>query len=241
MSVQQQHVFDEIPAYALGSLDPEEAEAVEKHLQKCEICQGELESYKEVVDQIGLAVPIIDPPAGLKTKILEKTAVNDQIQAKADVRKPSFFSRQFIPLRWGIAGLVLILLLLAGNLFLLSEVSNLRHLAAEPEFKMIALAAPNDIPEEANGLLVISPNGEYGTLVTEGLSPLPQGEVYQLWLIQDGQRESGGTFVVTDTGYGSLYVSSNKPLINYQAFGVTVEPEGGSPQPTGEKVLGGNL
>jgi anti-sigma-K factor RskA len=32
-----------------------------------------------------------------------------------------------------------------------------------------------------------------------------------------------------------------EPLLKFQAFGITVEPTGGSPGPTGEKVMGGEL
>jgi len=36
-------------------------------------------------------------------------------------------------------------------------------------------------------------------------------------------------------------VQANQPLDTYQSFGITIEPNGGSPAPTGKKVLGGNL
>jgi anti-sigma-K factor RskA len=62
-----------------------------------------------------------------------------------------------------------------------------------------------------------------------------------LWLIQDGQRTSGGVFSVSDEGYGSLWISSPEPLATYSAFGITIEPAGGSPGPTGDKVLGSPL
>ena len=60
-------------------------------------------------------------------------------------------------------------------------------------------------------------------------------------IIRDGQRASGGVFAVNDEGYGVLEVSSPDPLASYSAFGVTIEPEGGSPGPTGDKVLDGGL
>jgi anti-sigma-K factor RskA len=94
---------------------------------------------------------------------------------------------------------------------------------------------------EATGLLVISVDGEHGTLVVDGLASLEPSWQYQLWLIQDGQRTSGGVFSVSHEGYGSLWISSPQPLSSYSAFGVTIEPEGGSPGPTGDKVLGNTL
>jgi anti-sigma-K factor RskA len=37
-----------------------------------------------------------------------------------------------------------------------------------------------------------------------------------------------------------MWVYTTHPLVDYQQFGVTVEPLGGSPAPTGNKVLGGS-
>ena len=48
----EEHVYDLLPAYALNSLDEEEKIIVEAHLVDCETCQLELESYKQVVDDL---------------------------------------------------------------------------------------------------------------------------------------------------------------------------------------------
>ena len=75
-------------------------------------------------------------------------------------------------------------------------------------------------------------------MVVEGLPVLDEDHEYQLWLIRNGQRASGGVFSVDADGYGAMVVSSPEALSNYSAFGITVEPEGGSPGPTGDRVLG---
>ncbi len=94
---------------------------------------------------------------------------------------------------------------------------------------------------DAIGTLVISKDGDHGTLVVDGLPVLDGEHQYQVWLIRDGSRASGGVFSVDKFGYGALWISSPEPLKNYQAFGVTIEPTGGSPGPTGNKVLGGQF
>jgi hypothetical protein len=48
-------------------------------------------------------------------------------------------------------------------------------------------------------------------------------------------------FSVDAGGYGTTMVTSPLPLTSYVAFGVTVEPIGDSPGPTGQKVLGGTF
>jgi hypothetical protein len=48
-------------------------------------------------------------------------------------------------------------------------------------------------------------------------------------------------FSVTPQGYGCLLILSPLPLGSYQRLGITEEPAGGSPGPTGRRVLGGSL
>jgi anti-sigma-K factor RskA len=95
-----------------------------------------------------------------------------------------------------------------------------------------------DFKPGASGMLVMSRDSEYGVLIVDGLPELIESEQYQLWLIKDGERISGGVFSVNEEGYGSMLVASSAPLSKFNAFGITDEPKGGSPGPTGAKVLG---
>jgi anti-sigma-K factor RskA len=106
--------------------------------------------------------------------------------------------------------------------------------------RVITLTGTASVPG-ASGLIVASMDGLHGTLVVDNLPVLDKNHAYQLWLIKDGQRTSGGVFSVGPDGYGALWVTAPKPLLDYPNFGVTIEPAGGSPGPTGEKVLGGGL
>jgi anti-sigma-K factor RskA len=89
----------------------------------------------------------------------------------------------------------------------------------------------------ASARLVPSFDGRHGRLYVQGLPQLTSERQYQLWLIKDGARVNGGVFSVGPTGEGVLYVDAPVPLATYTGFGVTVEPAGGSPGPTGPRVL----
>ncbi len=54
-------------------------------------------------------------------------------------------------------------------------------------------------------------------------------------------RTDAGVFSVNEEGYGKLHIDLPKGLSAYTGFGITIEPAGGSPAPTGEKVLGLDL
>ena len=58
----------------------------------------------------------------------------------------------------------------------------------------------------------------------------------QLWAIADDQPASMGTFVPTDDGHVELVMEGTEP--EGVVYAVTIEPEGGSEQPTLPIVLG---
>ncbi len=51
----EEHIVDQIPAYALGILDEDETWEVTRHLASCQACQAELQDYQRVVDLLPLA------------------------------------------------------------------------------------------------------------------------------------------------------------------------------------------
>lgn len=238
--MQEGHVYDLLPGFALGCLDASEARQVSEHLASCEQCRAGLERYTWVVDELPLALEMSEPPADLKARIL--TRVRQPGQA---IQQPVSWWERFrqSALRsapaWGLASLALVLVLAVSNLLLWQRLGQVE--ATGPQvMRAVALAGTGTTPE-ASGRVVISRDGEYGVLVVDGLPQLDEANQYQLWLIQDGQRTNGGVFSVNRAGYGWLYIKSPDPLASYQAVGITIEPIGGSPGPTGEKVLGGDL
>ena len=44
----------DVAAYALGALDPAEAEAFRAHLRNCAVCRDELEAFEAVIDTLPL-------------------------------------------------------------------------------------------------------------------------------------------------------------------------------------------
>ncbi|MEA2207513.1 MAG: Anti-sigma-K factor rskA, partial [Blastocatellia bacterium] len=62
----------------------------------------------------------------------------------------------------------------------------------------------------------------------------PDERTYQLWLIKGEEPVSAGTFQVSD---GLVMFETAKSIDGYSAAAVTVEPEGGSPTPTGVQVV----
>jgi len=236
----EEHVFDLLPSYALDCLDEDETILVSEHLAVCVDCRAELSACQFTVDQLALAQPETVPPPELKTRLMERIQPAPSTdQARLSWRDAfAIFLRHTAP-AWGAAGLLLLLVLGVSNIWLWQRV-NQQEESQSDIMRTVALSGTEVIPD-ASGLIVISLDGEHGTLVVDGLPPLDESHQYQLWLIDDGQRQSGGVFSVDQEGYGALWVSSPKPLSDYSAVGITIEPAGGSPGPTGDRVLGGSL
>jgi anti-sigma-K factor RskA len=222
------HVDELLPALALGCLEPRERERVSRHLESCAGCRSRLAGYEELVASLALAAPRAEPPKRLRGRILRK----------ASQAAPRAWP---VPrLGWALATAALLALSLGFNLFLWRRVNRLEAAAAVLPGQVAVLAA-TEAAAGARGLLLFGSGENEATLVVEDLPPLASDRQYQLWLIREGQRTSGGVFSVTLEGYGCLLVLSPLPVDSYQALGITVEPAGGSPGPTGQRVLGGSL
>ena len=231
------HVTDSIPAYALDCLDPDEKEQVARHLAGCSTCQAEISAYQSLVGELSLAAPVSSPPRRLRQAILQKAASSPSEL----VSQPGFFSRigQFFRAAlpaWGLVSLVLVVVLAVTNVITYQQLQSRPNPSA---FHVVSMAS-TDPSQPATALLVISDAGKFGTLVTDNMKLLDSQQQYQLWLVKDGKRTSGGVFSVNSSGYGWLRIESQTNLLEFQSFGVTIEPKGGSPSPTGAKVLGGN-
>jgi anti-sigma-K factor RskA len=237
------HVNELLAAYALDCLDEAEEEEVARHLAQCAQCQSELRAYQEVAALLPFGAPLVEPPPDLKVRLMAR--VQDRSRPKLRTASSTGWIDRFLTWTraaapvWGTVSLVLVLLLGISNLLLWGQVHQLQTAQPSP-MQFVRMAGTTAAPA-ADGVIVISGDGEHGTLVVDNMPPLQQGQQYQLWLIDDGQRTNGGVFSVDQGGYGSLWVRAPKPLVGYPSFGVTIEPKGGSPGPTGQKVLGGGL
>ncbi|MCX6521522.1 MAG: anti-sigma factor, partial [Actinobacteria bacterium] len=67
-------------------------------------------------------------------------------------------------------------------------------------------------------------------LIADGLSAAPDGSAYELWLVADGVTTPMRVLQSADDGTLRAVVDIDEAP---EAWGVTIEPAGGSPAPTG--------
>jgi anti-sigma-K factor RskA len=239
--MRDEHVTDALPAYALGILAEDEQAAVARHVAYCPACQAELAAYQLVSADLATLLPEVEPPAALKQRLQQAIAAAPAPPAAAPPvplrARPAAGRSWRDALRdffggpiWRPVALALLLVVALG-LFLSPRQAD------APGIDAITLAGTENAPR-AYAVVVLGSHYDrtIGTLIVDNLEPLGSGEQYQLWLIDNGGRLDGGVFDVGDDGYGSLTIRAPADLDTY-AFGVTVEPAGGSPGPTGPRVL----
>jgi len=69
-------------------------------------------------------------------------------------------------------------------------------------------------------------------LVSADLPPAPEGKVYQLWFVTPDAKISAGLLKPDRTGHSFLKLDFPPGISNLAAAAITLEPEGGSAQPT---------
>lgn len=111
---------------------------------------------------------------------------------------------------------------------------------ASPQVFAVTVPGTEEQPE-ASAQLVVDPAANTAMLIVNGMPELPEGSVYQVLLIRGTEHETAETFRVDTQGEGVLLVHSTEPLQSFDAVGVSIEPEGGSVQRTGDIVLLGSL
>ena len=107
----------------------------------------------------------------------------------------------------------------------LVSASELRTVLASNDGSVVSLAGPGD----GTMRFVYSPSTGQGVLIGDGLEPVDPSETYQAWLIVDGVPQPAGLFSPTD---GEVVFPVEGDPGEAGAVAVTVEPSGGSPQPT---------
>lgn len=231
-------------AYALDALDPEEHEAVRRHLAECPSCAQEVLEFSETVVRLGLAVAVT-PTAALRTGVLERIAtVRQEPPATRAVRAPRGRRGLRRWSHWALAAC------LAGAVGLGGVAAWQHGLAEDARQETTRARQANDAVAEvlaapdarvstsrleggAVGTVVVSASLDRAVFAASGMAPPPAGKVYQLWYDDEGTMRSAG---LMDPGATAEATLLDGPVDRASGVGVTVEPAGGSPSPTSAPV-----
>jgi anti-sigma-K factor RskA len=226
---------DELAAYMLGSLEPEETVAFEAHLATCDHCQARERWLRVSVDVLPSSVEQIEPPPALRERLIET------VRREAGVPLGA-------PRREGAAGRIRRWLgslslqpatALAGVVLLLAAGIAGYAVGKDGGGSNTTTIAASGTPAAAagtTGSLVRS--GDVGVLRVSNL-PQRRGRVYEVWLVQDGKPRPSALFQVGSDGTGAAGIPGG--LDDSTQVMVTSEPAVGSTQPTTQPILSARI
>lgn len=225
-------------AYALNALTPSESVRFEDHLADCESCVQEVRGFTETSALLASATAQT-PPAELRERVLAEVARTRQL-APAPERLPEPRRRGW-PWTLGLVLAACVALILALGAVVLDQGRQVDELRSNEQQIAAVLAAPDAVSTSAEpmeGVSVTVVRSEaLGSLVfsAHGLDDLTE-EDYQLWLTRaDGSVYSAGVLSVDDAGFVLPVLA--EPDADTEGVAVTVEPAGGSEQPTSDPVM----
>jgi anti-sigma-K factor RskA len=219
--------------YALGSLEEAESRHVAEHLAACEACQAELAELEALTGLLALGTAGARPSENVRRRLIER-APRQQRAVRA--RQPAAPRHWTLRPIWAVASLVLIVALAISNALLWQRLMALGPQRGPLAMQAIALHNTGLTPG-AGGYVLISADGQNGSVVVDQLAQLNGEQAYQLWLMRAGQSTSGALFTVDETGYRGARIVAPDSLLTYSSVQITIEPAAGSPAPTGKLVL----
>lgn len=251
-------MLDNVAVYALGALPQREAAEVRAHLATCEECREEYRALRPAAGVIGGAAEAcpdaasastgsgIAPPGPLlKKRIMQQIRPNvAEMRAVRPIVWPAYAVAA--------ACLTVALVTLVFNSLLASDLHQVQSQLAQ--LKSHNDAVTRDLTRQRAAMAdMIAPDSQHfpvangsGEVVKHGnrlyiamsaLPPPPKGKVYQAWTLRAGatQMSPSVTFVPNGSGVAVVPVPVNGSSIAEVA--VSVEPDGGSKQPTSKPTF----
>ncbi|WP_262059506.1 anti-sigma factor [Streptomyces sp. STR69] len=228
-------------AYALHALSDEERDAFERHLADCEPCAQEAAELCATAARLGLAVSVT-PRREMREQVLRRitTVRQDSPGEPAPMRSGRARLRARLLSRWTLAACLAAAAALGGTTVWQhqrAEDALGRARRAEQGTAQISavLAAPDartrvaKLADGATGTVVVSHERDQAVFLAAGMAHPPTGKVYQLWFDDGGTMRSAG---LMDPGLSDQAVLLQGAVDGASGMGVTVEPAGGSKQPT---------
>ena len=228
-------------AYALDALSPEEAAEFRRHLDGCQACRDEVRELQRAAARMGGAQAATPPPE-LRARILAAAERTPQQPPVPVTRTTQADDRDLAPAedarrRWPawLAAAAAAVVIAGGGIIGLQAMND-----EEP-----ALSAAVSQVFEADDARTATVRTENGGKLTVGVSPsrnemavdtrdlpeLDDERVYQLWAVHGDEVVNVGVLDDSDEGAAMGMPEEDTTVA------VTVEPDGGSDQPTTAPIV----
>ncbi|WP_371673378.1 anti-sigma factor [Streptomyces sp. NBC_00289] len=228
-------------AYALHALADDERTAFERHLDGCPTCAEEVAGFTATAARLGLAAA--EPPrTAVRDDVLRRIVAvrQDSPRVRSTVRRGRGTGHARPLSRCALAACLAAAAVFGGTAaWQYERAEEARDLAGRAQRNAddlaAVLAAPDArtrtarLPGGARGTVVVSASRDAAVFVSSGMAEPPRGKVYQLWFDDRGTMRSAG---LMDPHLAGQTVLLGGPVDKATGMGITVEPAGGSGEPT---------
>jgi anti-sigma-K factor RskA len=216
--------------YALDALDNHERARFEAHLEQCVDCQAELSGFMATAVRLGESATHTPPPA-LRDRLLAEISVTPQQRPQVSSLSERR-GRRSLP-RLAMAAAFLVGAVGVGGFVVERDKANDEH---DQKIAISSVIGADDVTSAGQQMddggsvkLYASRSEDSAVIFAKDLPRPADGKVYQVWMIDDNGPTSQGTF---ETG-GEMIMDG---VAGADRVAVTVEPKGGSQQPTSVPV-----
>lgn len=232
-------------AYALDALDDGERAEFEAHMVGCSTCRDEVIELQGTAGLLGLAAAEA-PPGSLKARVMAEVDRTRQ-EAPATTTGSNVVA---LPRRGGarifqLAAAVLTIIAVAAGAWgvqnhqrsddINGKYAALRSVLAAPDAQ-VGSGTLSGSNLSGHATVVVSKSLGRAAFVTSDFSRAPSNRTYELWFINaTGKARPAGLVDVGSNGSATQLLRGS--VGDASVIGVTVEPSGGSAQPTSKPVL----
>lgn len=213
--------------YALNALDAWERERFETHLEQCDECRAELAGFLTTAARLGEAAHQ-GPPAELRDRLLAAVATTPQERPVVTALAQRGRLRRTLPRLAMAAAFLVGTVGVGGYVAERNQADNYRADSQAITSVLAAADAQTSVKSFGSGgrvQLISSASKDSAVIVASDLPNLKDSKVYQVWLVKNDSPKSQGTFASS----GAMVM---KGLVGVDHVAITVEPKGGSKQPT---------
>ncbi|MFD8467267.1 anti-sigma factor domain-containing protein [Streptomyces cyaneofuscatus] len=231
-------------AYALHALPEDERREFERHLSDCEACTQEVRELSATAARLGLAAAE-SPPRELRERVLrEITTVRQEIPSHGRRGRTVSTGRTGRWSSYALAACIAAAAAFGGvAVWQNQEAQDARQEANQATQRSEQLAQVLSAPDAktssgeltggARGTVVVSQQENRAVFLASGMERPPSGKVYQIWFNDEGTMRSAG---LMDPAASDDAVLLDGPVDRATGMGITVEPAGGSAEPTSDPV-----
>ncbi len=240
--------------YFLGTLVEPQAREFEDHLVECLECREKLAELEEILHSLPHALPRSTPPPSVKEGLFEEISKTHRpVEHRGSWWRPAAIAASIL-LVLGAAALVRFYQTSYQKDLTISslqaEIERLRianrglnikvNELARPDLKFVNLVGLTDY-ESVAGSVFVQTEEERATVFLHNLPTLSDEQDFQLWVIEKDKAPHASTVFQGLGQVTELQLNLPAGVVALEAFALTIEPKGGSPQPTGSMVVLGRL